>query len=68
MIIYFSECVFGRDHVIMKKIADVLQAWLHSVSDFEFVFLEIELFDELLPIYEGFGFESTVVEEKIDLF
>lgn len=52
----------------MKKIADVLQAWLHSVSDFELIFLEIELFDELLPIYEGFGFESTIVEEKIDLF
>lgn len=52
----------------MKKIADVLQAWLHSVSYLELVFLKIELFDELLPIYEGFGFESTIVEEKIDLF
>ena len=59
---YFSEGIFGGNHVVMEEITDVLQFRLHSWSDFLFILMEIQHFDELFPIYQGFRFEFTVVE------
>lgn len=52
----------------MKEIADVLKFRLKAGSDLLLVFLDVQHLDELLPVYESFGLELAVVQEKIDLF
>lgn len=51
----------------MHEIADVLEFGLQASPDGLFVFLQVELPDELFPVDQGLGLELAVVEEEVDL-
>jgi hypothetical protein len=67
-VVPFPEGVLGGDHIIMQKIADVLQFGLEAGAYILLVFIQVEHLDEVLPIDESLRLELAVVQKEVNLF